>query len=102
MSRFVVIARLKPDASAAAAELIAKGPPFDLAELGFDRHAVYLSHGEVAFLFEGAEVEWVLDELLAEEVHSTAFREWEPLLDGIPRLAQEAFYWAAADEAPAA
>jgi len=95
VSRFVVTARLKPDASERAAQLVAKGPPFDLAALGFERHAVYLSHGEVVFVFEGPEVEWILDEIVGEETHSTAFEEWEPLLEGVPRVAREAFYWAA-------
>ena len=93
MQRFAVTARLRPDASGKAAELIAKGPPFDLAALGFERHAVYLSHGEVVFLFEGRETEWVVDELLDEEVYSAAFHEWTPLIEGIPRLAREAYFW---------
>ncbi len=93
MERLALIARLKPDASQEAAELIAKGPPFDPGELGFDRHSVYLSHGEVVFVFEGPQVEWILDELVSPDPDASAFREWEPLIEGIPRLARETYFW---------
>ena len=93
MNRFAVTARLKPDASANAAELIAKGPPFDPAALGFSRHAVYLSHREVVFYFEGPEAEWIVDELVDEDVPLAVFHEWTPLIEGIPRLAREAYFW---------
>jgi hypothetical protein len=93
VKRLVITARLKPDASAEAARLIAGGPPFDPAALGLNRHAVYLSHGEVVFVFEGPEVEWVVDELVGEEVHSSSFREWEGLLEEVPRLAREEYFW---------
>lgn len=93
MNRVAVTARLKPDASQRAAELIANGPPFDPATLGLDRHSVFLSHGEVVFLFEGRQVEWVLDELVSSDPESSAFRDWQPLIEGIPRLAREAYFW---------
>ena len=93
MKRLAVTARLKPDASVRAAELIAKGPPFDPAALGFERHSVFLSHGEVVFLFEGPQVEWILDELVSPDPGQSAFHEWEPLIEGIPRLAREAYFW---------
>jgi len=91
--RFAVTARLRPEVAGKALELIAKGPPFDPAALGFERHAVYLSHGEIVFVFEGEEVEWILDEMASEEGLAAAFREWEPLIEGIPRLAREEFFW---------
>ena len=57
MERLVLIASLKPGAEAAADDLIAAGPPFDLEKSGFERHAIYLSSGEAVFVFEGHEVE---------------------------------------------
>ena len=42
---------------------------------------------------EGEEVEWILDEMASEEGLAVAFREWEPLIEGIPRLAREEFFW---------
>jgi hypothetical protein len=93
MERIAVTARLKPDASQRAAELIAQGPPFDPEAAGFERHSVYLSHGEVVFVFEGPQVEWLLDELVSPDPDASAFRAWEPLIDGIPRIARETYFW---------
>ena len=56
MNRLVLVARLKPEATAAAAELVAHGPPFDPEERGLSRHGVFVSAGEVIFVFEAPEV----------------------------------------------
>jgi hypothetical protein len=53
MARVAIVARLKEGGGPRAAELIAAGPPFELAETGLTRHSVYLSAGEVVFVFEG-------------------------------------------------
>jgi hypothetical protein len=96
MERVGIIARLKPDAEQRAAELIATGPPFDPVESGFERHCVYLSAGEVAFVFEAHEVEWLVDGLLDDPFHwmlAEAIESWRPLVDGPPRIAREVFHW---------
>jgi hypothetical protein len=57
---------------------------------------VYLSSREVVFVFEGPEVEWKVDDLVDDFLQSAlhgAFEEWRPLLEGKPRLANEAFFW---------
>ena len=54
MQRVAVIANLKPDMAERARELVASGPPFDPDELGFERHHVYVSEGQVVFAFETA------------------------------------------------
>jgi hypothetical protein len=95
MSRFAVVARLKPGAEARARALVEAGPPFDPAVLGVERHHVYLSYGEVVFLFEGAGIEWALDDEVDRPFRSPAFEAWKPLLDGPPRLAREVFAWKA-------
>jgi hypothetical protein len=98
MQRLAVIAKLKPDAEERAAELIKEGPPFDPDATGFERHAVYLAGDEAVFVFEGGR----LNELLASAADlaqsSARFRAWEPLLDGMPRVAREAYSWQRADE----
>ncbi len=53
MERIAIVARLKAGSGRRAAQLVAAGPPFDLAETGIVRHSVYLSAGEVVFVFEG-------------------------------------------------
>ncbi len=96
MQQLAIIAALKSGAESRAAELIAKGPPFDPNENGLDGHTVYLSADEVVFVFEGKEVEWIVDALVDEPFHwslLTALDEWRPLLDGQPRIARPAYSW---------
>ena len=96
MERLAIIARLKPDTGTRAAELLATGPPFDPQMEGFERHSIYLSATEVIFVFEGHEVESLVDALIENPFKlmvSDAFDDWRPLIDGPPRLAREKFVW---------
>ena len=96
MQRLAVVVHLKPGARDRATTLLDERPPFDLEESGFERHAVYLSDEEVIFVFEAADVEWRLDDLVGDFFHPAlqkAIEEWKPLLDGEPRLATEAYSW---------
>jgi hypothetical protein len=105
MERLAIVARLKEGSGPRAAELIAAGPPFDLAETGIVRHSVYLSVGEVVFVFEGHQVEWIVDDLIDEPFHYEllrAFEAWRPNIDGSPRLARESFRWDAEAAVPSA
>jgi hypothetical protein len=57
---------------------------------------IYLSAGEVVFVFEGPEVEVVLDDLVGYPFGSAlraAFDRWLPLVDGSPRIARPAYEW---------
>jgi hypothetical protein len=101
MEQIAIVARLKPDAETDAAELLAHGAPFDPAEHGLRRHVVYLSAGEVVFVFEGDEVEWIVDRLVDEPFQwelLAALDEWRPLLDGHPRIARVAYSWSETGE----
>jgi hypothetical protein len=96
MERLAIIARLKPDTGTQAAELIATGPPFDPQAEGFERHIIYLSAAEVIFVFEGHEVQFLLDGLIENPFKwmvSEAFDHWRPLIDGPPRIARQKFFW---------
>jgi hypothetical protein len=97
VERLALIARLKPGQEARAEALIGAGPPFDLDEAGFARHSVFLSATEVAFVFEGREVEWAVDELVdGRFLHARladALEAWRPLVEGPPRIAREKFFW---------
>ena len=73
--------------------MLRAGPPFDPEELGLERHAAYLTAGEVIFVFEGPEVEWALNDVIDDPVVASAFAFWAPLIEGTPRLAHERFYW---------
>jgi hypothetical protein len=95
--RVVVVARLKDGARDQAAELIAAGPPFEPEALGFERHAVYLSAGEVVFLFEGPTAARRLANIVDDMVTSASFSAWARILDGTPTLAHEFYFWQAPD-----
>lgn len=105
MERVAIIARLKEGSEPRAAELIAAGPPFDLAETGIVHHSVYLSAGEAVFVFEGHEVEWMVDDLIDDPFQhklQSAFDGWRSIVAGTPRIARERFGWESTDVAPAA
>lgn len=93
MQRVAVIATLKPDAAEKARKLVADGPPFDPAELGFARHHVYVSEGAAVFVFEGGNVNALVKRLAEAGGSHQAFAAWESLLQGLPELAREAYFW---------
>lgn len=93
MNRLMIVARLADGAHDDAEVLIANGPPFDPEQLGFHRHAAYLTAGEVVFVFEGPQVEWIVNDLVDDPIISDAFGPWRELIEGAPRLAHERFYW---------
>jgi len=96
VERLALIARLKPGTEERAAALVADGPPFDPGERGLSRHVVYLSAGEVVFVFEGDEVEWIVEEMVHEPAGrsvASALDAWRDLVDGPPRIARSAYDW---------
>src|SRR4029450_13721405 len=57
----------------------------DLAETGIVHHSVYLSAGEVVFVFEGHQVEWMVDDLVNDPFRpklQSAFDAWRSIVDG--------------------
>jgi hypothetical protein len=96
MERVAIVARLKPGAEERAGKLLAAGPPFDLSASGIERQSVFLSAGEVIFIFEGHEVEWIVDDLIDGPSHyelQRALDDWRSIVDGPPRIAREQFAW---------
>ena len=105
MKRVAIVARLKEGSGPRAAQLNASGPPFDLAETGIVNQSVYLSTGEVVFLFEGDQVEWIVEDLIDDAFQpqlQSAFDRWRPIIDGAPRIARERFGWGAQHTMPPA
>jgi hypothetical protein len=98
MNRLMIVARLRDDAHDEAEILLREGPPFDPELFGLDRHAAYLTAGEVVFLFEGFEVEWTVNEIVDDPAIAAFFEPWRKLVAGAPRLAHERFYWSRVDE----
>jgi len=96
MERVAIVARLKEGYEQRAVELVAAGPPFDLADTGIVRHSIFISASEAVFVFEGPEVEWIVDQLVDEPFHDQlqhALEQWREIVDGQPRLARERFGW---------
>jgi hypothetical protein len=93
MNRLMIIARLAEGAHDEAEELLRKGPPFDPEALGLHRHAAYLTADEVVFIFEAPDVEWTVNDLLDDLTLAPAVVRWDKLVEGIPRIAHECFYW---------
>ena len=93
MNRLAVIATLKPGAESKAEELVGKGPPFDPSGLGFERHSVYLAGDQALFVFEGGRLDQMMQSVIKDPSSIGAFRQWESLLDGMPRVAREAYHW---------
>jgi hypothetical protein len=105
MERVAIVARLKEGSGPRAAELIAAGPPFDLSQTGIVHHSVYLSAGEVVFVFEGHQVEWMVDALIDDPFQpklQSAFDAWRSIVDGPPRIARERFGWEGQEVMPTA
>jgi hypothetical protein len=98
MKRLMIVARLRDDAHDEAEVLLREGPPFDPELHGLERHAAYLTAGEVIFVFEGPEVEWIVNDLVDDAAVAVFFGPWEKLIDGTPRLAHERFYWSRQEE----
>lgn len=92
MQRIAVIAKLRPGASEQAARLIELGPPFDPREHAVERHSVFLAAEAVVFVFEGGQANTLLAALGGADEQS-ALGAWEPLLDGTPLIAREAYDW---------
>lgn len=96
MERVAIIARLREGNEQRALELVRAGPPFDLAGTGIVRHSIYISATEVVFVFEGHEVEWIVDQLIDEPFHyelHRALEQWREILEGQPHVARESFGW---------
>jgi hypothetical protein len=93
MNRLAVIARLRPNAEAHAEELIEQGPPFDPSGLGFERHSVYLTGDHALFVFEGGRLDKLMRSVVKDPSTVGALRQWEELIEGMPRVAREAYHW---------
>jgi hypothetical protein len=92
MHRIAVVATLRPGATEQAERLIELGPPFDPNRYGIERHDVFLAADTVVFVFEGGEPRALMTALSGSDEQSV-MKAWEPLLDGTPRIAREAYSW---------
>ena len=92
-SRAVLVLPLVEGAAAGVAELLRKGPPFDPAEVGLQRHQVFLTESEAIFLFEAGSAQ-AADRLLSSSRLWAAAAAWKDLVAGPPRIADDVYSWA--------
>jgi hypothetical protein len=101
MKQVVVVFHLHEGSELEAARLAAGDPPFDPAEAGFARVAVYVTPREAIFVLEGEEPLWREDELL-DDFLRPAFRarvdEWRKLADVQTWPARPLFFWEASTD----
>jgi len=93
VQRIGIVIELTPGSRAQAEELIAGGPPFDLAEAGFTRHSILLGNDRAVFIFEGEDVERLVRDIVDDPVRSASLGAWAPILAETPRLVREAYAW---------
>jgi hypothetical protein len=93
ISTFVVVAPLRPAAREAARELLAEGPPFDLASTALESHQVFLTDREVVFLFEGPDAKENVQKIAGSPDMWRAAARWREVLAGRPRIAESAYVW---------
>jgi CBS domain-containing protein len=96
VDRVVVTGRFRPEQREPVQALLEAGPPYDLEETEFDRHAVYLSAREVVFVFEGADVEAEVDDLADDFFHPEirdALAQWRTVLEEEPHIGRPVFVW---------
>jgi hypothetical protein len=89
VDRLVLVARLKAGTRDRAEKLLAERVEPIVPE-AVDRWAIFLSAGEVIFLFEGAGARESVLTTLDDPAMSTALAPWLPLFDGPLHRAYEA------------
>jgi hypothetical protein len=89
----LVLLPVRPERRAEVRALVAQGPPFDPGEVGLDRHEVFLTDEEVAFVFDAPERARALDRMLEDPALWEAAAEWEHVLAGPPRVAEHGYSW---------
>ncbi len=98
MQRLAIIAKLKPKAESRARELIEIGPPVHPQDLGVESHSVFLAGDHVVFVFEGERLDHMLHGVVRDPLSAGALRAWDPIIEGMPKIAREAYHWQGGEE----
>ena len=93
MSYLVVVAPLKAEMVERARELLAEGPPFELEDSVFERHAVHLTDREAVFTFEGEGPSATLALSAMDPRIWRAAAAWQECFADRPRVARTTFSW---------
>ena len=91
-SRIAVAAKIRPGKRAKLEQMLSEGPPYDLADAGFEHHQVYLGDEAVFFLFEGGSPVTTVKRLAAERSLMGHVVRMAGVLSS-PHLLAEAYSW---------
>jgi hypothetical protein len=93
-NQVAIVAQIRPGKRAQLVELLAAGPPFDLAAHGFTRHQALLGERTVVFVFEGDRAIANVRDLASSLPLSTMTRMGS--LVGSAQVLSETFDWSTA------
>ena len=91
-TRIAVAAKIRPGKRAKLEQMLSEGPPFDLADAGFDHHHVYLGDEDILFLFEGGSPVTAMKRLAAEHTLMGHVLRMAGVVSS-PHLLAEAYSW---------
>lgn len=91
-----VVVPLREGSGLRAQQLVAEGPPFDLAAYGIEIHQVFLTEQEAVFVFTGHDVRRSIEQALRNPKVWRAGLSWRSCVAGRPRVSQTQYIWAAA------
>jgi hypothetical protein len=92
-ARVAVVVPIRRSKAEVARQLVEEGPPFELDDVGLERHHVFVGEREVIFFFEGEQAAAAVDVLVRSPDVLKAAVRWRGILAGRPRLAEERFGW---------
>jgi hypothetical protein len=92
-ARVAVVVPIRRSKAEVARQLVEEGPPFELDDVGLERHHVFVGEREVIFFFEGEQAAAAVDALARSPDVLKAAARWRGILAGRPRLAEERFGW---------
>jgi hypothetical protein len=91
-TRIAVAAKIRPGKRANLEQMLSEGPPFDLADAGFDHHQIYLGDEDIFFVFDGGSPVTAVKRLAAERALMGHVLRMAGVLSS-PHLLAEAYSW---------
>ena len=93
MSRLVLVVPLREGTLDRVRELLAEGPPFELATTHLEHHEVFLTDREAVFVFDAPGETPPLELKAGNPALRAAAAAWRECMAGRPRKAEFAFSW---------
>jgi len=100
-TRIAVAAKIRPGSRVKLEQMLAEGPPFDLADAGFESHQIYVGDDDVFFVFEGGSPITSVKRLAAERSLMGHLLRMASVVSS-PHLLSQAFAWEGGSSRPSA